>query len=40
MQADLILQERQGRWLVYSLKKGVLDKTADQLRLITQKSKK
>lgn len=40
MQAGLIVQERQGRWLVYSLKKGVLDKVADQLRLISQKPKK
>jgi DNA-binding transcriptional ArsR family regulator len=40
LQAGLICQERQGRWLIYSLKKGVLDKVAEQVRLIGQKSKK
>ena len=40
LQAGLICQERQGRWLIYSLKKGVLDKVAEQVRLIGQKPKK
>jgi len=40
LQAGLICQDRQGRWLIYSLKKGVLDKVAEQVRLIGQKSKK
>lgn len=40
LQAGLICQERQGRWLVYSLKKGILDKVSEQVRLIGQRSKK
>ena len=40
LQAELIDRKRQGRWLIYSLKKGVLDKVAEQVRLIDQKNKK
>lgn len=40
LQAGLVRQKRQGRWLIYSLKKGVLDKVAEQVRLIGQKPKK
>jgi DNA-binding transcriptional ArsR family regulator len=39
LQAGLVSQTRQGRWLIYSLKPNVLEATAEQLKLITQTKK-